>query len=273
MTQHNNSSRRSRRSLNLLLALVAMVVVTLLWYFLPTWLTDSNIVSNENVTAFEATNVLFSALAFALILTTMIMQSEELELQREEISETREELKGQKEELQRQVAHLSQQEFDTRFFHLLNSATIAFDRLLVVEQQSEVMQKLGGKGSFTHQELAINRLKAVFGATLNLRQKKWLHFRQGDGELVLPPVQIARVAIEMLGSPMASAFHRKSLTASFSTHSKWLIAHIMYAMDDFSVTDDMRSAMASGIFDGIRISFTESNASATDEVQEMNEQS
>ncbi len=63
---------------------------------------------------------LFSGLAFAGLIITIVMQKEELKLQREELSLTRDELSGQKEELRVQNETLRQQKFENTFFQMLS---------------------------------------------------------------------------------------------------------------------------------------------------------
>lgn len=62
---------------------------------------------------------LFSGLAFAGLIITILMQKDELALQREELSLTREELSGQKEELKAQNQTLRIQRFENTFFNML----------------------------------------------------------------------------------------------------------------------------------------------------------
>lgn len=64
-------------------------------------------------------NALFTGLAFAGLVTTLIMQKRELTLQREEVAHTREELFGQKEQLENQVGELRRQAFETTFFQMI----------------------------------------------------------------------------------------------------------------------------------------------------------
>lgn len=68
---------------------------------------------------FGAVNALFSGLAFAGLIFTIILQKKELALQREELTDTREELKGQKEQLEIQNKTLKVQRFENTFFHML----------------------------------------------------------------------------------------------------------------------------------------------------------
>lgn len=68
---------------------------------------------------FGAVNALFSGLAFAGIIFTIVLQREELRIQRKELEETRHELRGQKEQMELQNKTLSLQSFENTFFQLL----------------------------------------------------------------------------------------------------------------------------------------------------------
>jgi hypothetical protein len=68
---------------------------------------------------FGAVSALFSGLAFAGIILTILLQRDELRLQREELVLTRNELKGQKEQLQLQNETLKKQQFEATFFQML----------------------------------------------------------------------------------------------------------------------------------------------------------
>ncbi len=70
---------------------------------------------------FGAVNALFSGLAFAGIIISILLQNKELKLQREELEQTRDELKGQKEQLQNQNLTMNRQRFENTFFQLLRN--------------------------------------------------------------------------------------------------------------------------------------------------------
>lgn len=81
---------------------------------------------------FGAVNALFSGLAFAGLIVTLVLQREELEAQREELKQTREELRGQKQEFEIQNATLKHQQFSTTFFQLLNAVQNSIDNMTVI---------------------------------------------------------------------------------------------------------------------------------------------
>lgn len=68
---------------------------------------------------FGAVNALFSGLAFASIIYTILLQRQELRLQREELQFTRKELEGQKLQIAAQNDVLRQQNFENTFFQSL----------------------------------------------------------------------------------------------------------------------------------------------------------
>jgi Putative phage abortive infection protein len=68
---------------------------------------------------FGAVNALFSGLAFASLVYTILLQKEELQLQRTELTLTRQELAGQRAELKQQNSVLATQNFENTFFQLL----------------------------------------------------------------------------------------------------------------------------------------------------------
>ena len=69
---------------------------------------------------FGAVNALFSGLAFAGLIVTLIMQHEELGLQREELAQTNDELAAQREEFAAQTKTMKIQRFENTLFNMLS---------------------------------------------------------------------------------------------------------------------------------------------------------
>lgn len=69
---------------------------------------------------FGAVNALFSGLAFAGLIVTLLFQKEELGLQRNELIQTREELRNQRLEFEEQNKTLKLQRFENTFFSMLS---------------------------------------------------------------------------------------------------------------------------------------------------------
>lgn len=140
--------------------LLLFFVVFILWagsaivirYVLPFVPEDSESIWSVRGTfgdMFGAVNALFSGLAFAGMIITLILQRKEFALQREELSNSIKALEGQKQELQQQKEVMKMQQkvanvqcFENGFFHLISQhyeivKTIKFyknDRIFVGEE-------------------------------------------------------------------------------------------------------------------------------------------
>ncbi|MBM9518899.1 hypothetical protein JWG39_03600 [Desulforhopalus vacuolatus] len=96
--------------------LYAIVILYFSWPISSFTVTSSGVFGDS----FGLLTALFSGLAFAGLIITIVMQKEDLSLQREELSLTRNELKAQKEEFAIQNETLKCQRFENTFFHLLS---------------------------------------------------------------------------------------------------------------------------------------------------------
>ncbi|HCE3101836.1 TPA: putative phage abortive infection protein [Vibrio parahaemolyticus] len=111
------------KSLSLLL--IGGVVCAVLLYggalIALTWPINNLSISSSGVfgDSFGVLTSLFSGLAFAGLIITIVMQRDELSLQRQELNLTREELSGQKEEMKAQNETLQIQRFENTFFKML----------------------------------------------------------------------------------------------------------------------------------------------------------
>ena len=103
--------------------IIAIIGVIAMWC-LSWWLISKYIDDPTNQGTFGdmfgAVNALFSGLAFAGLIVTLIYQKEELKLQREELRETRNELNAQKLEFQEQNKTMKRQRFENTFFNMLS---------------------------------------------------------------------------------------------------------------------------------------------------------
>lgn len=99
--------------------IILVLSVVMAWYHYPTWMqllfsNDVSEITNRALfgDSYGSLNTLFSGLAFAGIITSIFLQSQELR-------ETRAEIKGQKEEFELQTKAMNKQVFETTFFQLL----------------------------------------------------------------------------------------------------------------------------------------------------------
>lgn len=127
-----------------LVGAMLFILVIAFWYFSWQYI-DSIAFSNiEHLTVHEARglfgdkfgaiNALFSALAFAGIIFTILLQKRELKLQREELEETRGEFIKQNETLQKQ-------RFENTFFQLLSLHNEIVDKLKIKPIDGETYEK------------------------------------------------------------------------------------------------------------------------------------
>jgi hypothetical protein len=113
----------SIRSLSLLL--IGGVIFAVLFYagvlVYLTWPISELSINSSGVfgDSFGLLTSLFSGLAFAGLIITILMQRDELALQREELTLTREELNGQRLEMKEQNETLRVQRFENTFFRML----------------------------------------------------------------------------------------------------------------------------------------------------------
>lgn len=119
---NNKSSEESKNDLwrTLLCAGLAVFAIWLLsWVLIDLCISECNDRGTFG-DKFGAVNALFSGLAFAGLIVTLLYQKEELKLQREELAQTREELKGQREEFEEQNKTMKRQRFENTFFNMLS---------------------------------------------------------------------------------------------------------------------------------------------------------
>ena len=109
-------SYKRKKIIYLIIFFTAAVLITCTWYY--SWIYIDNLFPEANDKQgqfgdkFGAINALFSGLAFAGVIYTILLQSLELEQQREEVRITNRELRQQKEILDRQ-------NFEDKFFRLI----------------------------------------------------------------------------------------------------------------------------------------------------------
>ena len=97
---------------------IILIIYLLSWICIDYFIADSQ---NRGTFGdkFGAVNALFSGLAFAGLIYTIILQKEELSLQREELKQTREEMKQQTMQFEEQNKIIQIQRFETTFFNMM----------------------------------------------------------------------------------------------------------------------------------------------------------
>lgn len=118
MSNNKNISENTNYSPLIILSVVVVVLFVLSWLCLALTINDSE-KQGQFGDQFGAVNALFSGLAFAGLIFTIILQKKELALQREELADTRQELSGQKQQMMQQNKTLKIQRFENTFFHMM----------------------------------------------------------------------------------------------------------------------------------------------------------
>lgn len=116
----NNEETKSRLWIWIIIAIVGVIAMWgLSWWGIIKFIDEP---TNQGTFGdmFGAVNALFSGLAFAGLIVTLLYQKEELKLQREELKETRNELNAQKLEFQEQNKTMKRQRFENTFFNMLS---------------------------------------------------------------------------------------------------------------------------------------------------------
>lgn len=161
--KHNNEETKSQLWIWIIIAIVGVIA---LWG-LSWWLINKNInCSTERGTfgdMFGAVNALFSGLAFAGLIATLLYQREELKLQRKELNE-------QKLEFREQNKTLKRQRFENTFFNMLSLqqeivANISFDEVKTIfdfNAHTQDKQRTSYNGRSLFREMYLN-LKVSIG--------------------------------------------------------------------------------------------------------------
>lgn len=128
---------------------------------------------------FGAVNALFSGLAFAGLVITIMQQRHDLLLQRNAIEQTNKEMQQQTKEFDTQNGTLQRQQFDNTYFELLHMLQTIVDDLTLNVEYSQYVDDDQHKKSFTckgrnvFQELFTERFyKVVAGSSNQLKSLK-----------------------------------------------------------------------------------------------------
>lgn len=156
---------------NLSLLLIGGVCVTVVIYaciiLYLTWPISEFSVAKSGVfgDSFGALTSLFSGLAFAGLIITIVMQKDELALQREELSLTRQELTGQREEMEVQNETMKIQRFENTFFKQLEFLAVCRNDIFL--KISENTPPLNGR----------NAIKYMYEDFVTTYLKQWKNSR------------------------------------------------------------------------------------------------
>ena len=98
---------------------------------------------------FGAVNALFSGLAFAGLIVTLMMQHEELGLQRKEIAQTNKELAAQQKEFEEQTKTMKIQRFESTLFNMLTIQQNILNSLFYqTSEHNNIQETINGRKLF-----------------------------------------------------------------------------------------------------------------------------
>ncbi len=179
--KQNNKETKSRLWIWIVVAIgVVLVLWGLNWWGVSKFIEPINQGTFGDM--FGAVNALFSGLAFAGLIITLLYQREELKLQREELQETRKELKEQNKTMKRQ-------RFENTFFNMLSLQQEIVANLSVeskeVKRGEVVIKNYKGREVFEkiyeginvyvlYEEITIGIKENVYNKIENYNEYRWL---------------------------------------------------------------------------------------------------
>jgi len=118
MANNNKETKSNYKTIAICVSIITIFIWALSFLlFTTSWDNDERGTFGD---MFGAVNALFSGLAFAGLIVTLIMQHEELGLQREELAQTNDELAAQREEFAAQTKTMKIQRFENTLFNMLS---------------------------------------------------------------------------------------------------------------------------------------------------------
>ena len=155
--KHNNEETKSRLWIWIIISIIGVIVLWGLSWILIDKYIDSSTDQGTFGDMFGAVNALFSGLAFAGLIATLLYQREELKLQRKELNE-------QKLEFREQNKTLKRQRFENTFFNMLSLqqeivANISFDEVKTIfdfNAQTQDVQRTSYNGRSLFREMYLN---------------------------------------------------------------------------------------------------------------------
>lgn len=118
MANNNKETKSNYRTIAICVSIITIIIWALSFLLFTTnWDKEERGTFGD---MFGAVNALFSGLAFAGLIVTLIMQHEELGLQRNELAQTNDELAAQREEFVAQTKTMKIQRFENTLFNMLS---------------------------------------------------------------------------------------------------------------------------------------------------------
>jgi hypothetical protein len=192
---------------------------------------------------FGVVNALFSGLAFAGLIYTILLQREELKAQREELVLTREELKGQKEELQaqrkefqKQNTTLKRQRFENMFISMLvNHSTIVKDIRYVNSRFDRIISYTGTAAlnqCLKDYAIKVNGFHTRYVAHRNAHIKVFSNIYDSVSPYFQSLIALHTAIVDANFKPKAKERYCKMLAAYVSTSERRFLYYYLSTVED-----------------------------------------
>ena len=170
-TENNKDNEGTNYTLLIIFSIIVIILYAVSWYLIDIIIIDVN-ERGQFGDQFGAVNALFSGLAFAGLIFTIILQKKELALQREELTDTRKELKGQKKQMEIQNETLKVQRFENTFFQMLSQFQIIVNNITYSykDMSGDVHIVNGREGFHDSFEVAVHQLNIEDWNPINLNR-------------------------------------------------------------------------------------------------------
>ena len=181
--------------------------------------------------SFGAINSLFSGLAFAGVIFTILLQRKELQLQRKELEEARKEYAGQRKQLEVQSVVMEQQRFENTFFGLLKTLNDILKGTVLPEQIGVTFE-----GADAHQAILAS-IDSQYSRYDPKRRKEWgpvetyrrafLEIYKKNGEKFIHYMNLLQQIVEFVDKSSMSnkMFYTNIVKAQLTHHQVGLLFH------------------------------------------------
>lgn len=229
--------KNTKSDYTILIVLIMAVIVI----YASSWaLVDYFIDHNERGTfgdKFGAVNALFSGLAFAGLIFTIVLQRKELSLQREELQLTRKEMEDQTAEFEKQNSTLRLQRFENTFFQLLSQFESVTDNL-----SFSYMEDLSHKEYYAEGEsptFQVNQPRTIITGRELFRTTfeevpHYISYRDS----ILPDGMIRLIGMRKLLAKKGMKGYMDSFTPSYFDHYFRLMYRILKFVDNTKLIED-----------------------------------
>ena len=219
--------------------LIVLIVAVIVIYASSWALVDYFLDHNERGTfgdKFGAVNALFSGLAFAGLIFTIVLQRKELSLQREELQLTRKEMEEQTAEFEKQNSTLRLQRFENTFFQLLSQFESVTDNLSFSYMEDLSYQECYADGESPTFEVNPQRTIVTGRELFRTAFEEVPHYTYRDS--ILPGEKMRYIGMRNLLANIGMKGYMDSFTPSYFDHYFRLMYRILKFVDNTKLIED-----------------------------------